>query len=53
MGLKRRKYTDEFIANVRSEYSSDADITILAEKYNMPTKTCMEMVHKNGHFWNR
>lgn len=53
IGLKRRKYTDEFITNVRSEYSSDADIPILAERYNMPIKTCMEMVHKNGHFCNR
>lgn len=53
LGIKRRKYTEEFISNVRSEYNSDADIPILAKKYNMPIKTCMEMVHKNGHFWNR
>lgn len=53
LGKKQRKYTDEFISQVRSEYVSDLDIPVLAEKYNMPNKTCMEMVHRNGHFKNR
>lgn len=53
IGKKRRKYTDEFIAQVRQEYTSDKDIPMLAKKYNMPNKTCVEMVHRNGHFANR
>lgn len=52
-GIQRRKYTDELIAIVRNEYTSDADILGLAKKYNMPNKTCMEIVHHNGHFKNR
>lgn len=53
IGKSRRKYTDEFLAQLRSEYGTDADIKILADKYNLRYKLVMEIVHRNGHFTNR
>lgn len=52
-GKRRRKYTDEFVAQIRSEYTTDADIQIIADKYGLRYKLVMEMVHRNGHFKNR
>jgi len=53
IGIKNRKYTDEFIAKLREEYISDNDIDQLAKKYNLRKKLVMEIVHRNGHFKNR
>lgn len=53
IGVANRKYSDEFIKDVRDAYVTNNDIRQLAELYSMPFKTCMEMVHRNGHFKNR
>lgn len=49
-GKARRKYTDEFVANIRSEYTTDVDIPSIVDKYNLSRKLVMEIVHHNGHF---
>lgn len=53
LGKARRKYTDEFVEQIRSEYTTDADIKTIADKYNLRYKLVMEIVHRNGHFANR
>lgn len=52
-GKRRRKYTDEFVAQIRSEYTTDDDIKFIADKYGLRYKLVMEMVHRNGHFKDR
>lgn len=53
LGKARRKYMDEFVEQIRSEYTTDADIKTIADKYNLRYKLVMEIVHRNGHFANR
>ena len=50
IGKRNRKYTDEFVAKIRSEYSDDRDIKVISEKYCLRYKLVMEIVHRNGHF---
>ena len=52
-GKKRRKYTDEFVATVRQAYSENPNMTEIAKQFNLRYKLCVEMINRNGHFWNR
>lgn len=53
IGKSKRKYTDEFVAEVRNAYLETPDMKYIAEKFNLRYKLCVEMVNKNGHFKNR
>ncbi len=52
-GKKRRKYTDEFVATVRKAYSENPNMAEIAKQFNLRYKLCVEMINRNGHFWNR
>ena len=53
IGAKNRKYTDDFIESLRSEYALGKSVDQLSEKYSLRRKLVMEVVHRNGHFKNR
>lgn len=52
-GIANRKYTDDFVVRLRSEYANGKSIQEISDERNLRYKLVREIVNKNGHFKNR